>query len=274
MTRRTLLLSLLGTLVACSAPVQRPSQEMGDALAGYGLSGQPKPAEVEHLRAPFARLPEGKIDAQVARWTAAVVEPRSTRGVGKPNAGRLITGAELPEKGPGYVTFKPYRSGTWQLIHTTMAGIAEVLQRFPQSAPVVIGDLSRDGGRHLPPHRSHQNGLDVDIGYYLVNNRAARTFIPVASGRGTHSAMDTAKTLALIEAFLRTGWVDMIFIDTRIQEALHETARGRGWSDSLLRRVFQVHCPGGCPSSIIRHSKGHINHLHLRVRCDPASDEC
>lgn len=272
-TRYLALLIALG-LVACSAPEQRPTQEMGDALTGYGLSGQPRPAPVVHLRAPFARRAEGDIDARVARWAAAVVEPRSTRGVGKPNAGRLVKGAELPDKGPGYVSFKPYRSGTWQLIHTLMAGIAEVLMRFPQTAPVVIGDLSRTDGRHLHPHRSHQNGLDVDVGYYLANNRAARTFIPVASGRGTHSAMDAEKTLSLIEAFLRTGWVDMIFIDSRVQQALHEAASARGWSDSLLRRVFQVHCPGGCPQPIIRHSKGHINHMHLRVRCDPASDGC
>ena len=65
--------------------------------------------------------------------------PRETKSAGLPWAGRLDQADELPEQGPGYTTFKPQRFGTWQVIHTLSAGIAEVLLRYPDSVPVVGG---------------------------------------------------------------------------------------------------------------------------------------
>lgn len=259
---------LLGLLAACSTPQRRSDKTMDDMLGSYAYRTAP-PDDPSPLAAAFARPPLREVDARIAGWALQVAPPRETRALGRPWAGRLDVPAELPEKGPGYTTFKPHRFGTWQVIHTLMAGIAEVLLRHPDSVPVVIGDLSTPTGGHLKPHRSHQNGLDIDIGYFHAGNRPVTRFQDASDG-----TLDASKTLTLLEGLLRTGWVDLLFVDRQVQRELIDEARARGWSDDLLQRLFDAACEGGCKKALVRHSKGHHNHLHLRVKCDPASDEC
>ncbi len=259
---------LLLALVACSAPPRRSDRTMDDALSSYAYRTAP-PDDGDPLAAAFARPPLREVDARIATWASEVAPPRETRSTGKPWAGRLDEAAELPEQGPGYTTFKPHRFGTWQVIHTLTAGIAEVLLRYPDSAPVVVGDLSAATGGHLSPHRSHQNGLDIDIGYFHDGNRSVTRFQDATDG-----TLDAPKTLTLLEGLLRTGWVDLIFVDRKVQRPLIDEAKTRGWSDDLVQRIFGEACDGGCRNAVVRHSKGHHNHLHLRVKCDPAGDEC
>jgi murein endopeptidase len=269
---RTRLLALAAALLAlagCSG-AQRAGRSMDEVLEGFGgTNGGQEGARDE---AAIVRTPKHGMDvtSRVALWASEIAPVRSTRATGRPYDGRLARGVELPDEGPGYVTRKPWRHGTWQLIHTMMTGVAEVLLRHPDTVPVVVGDLSRKGGGRLKPHRSHQSGLDVDIGYYFKGNRYSRwRFVPADA-----ATLDADKTLTLIEGMLRTGWVDMIFIDTRIQRLLHTEARARGWSEELLDRVFEVHRTRSARTTIIRHSRGHHDHLHLRVKCDPECDLC
>jgi len=270
MTRhaRFVLVLLLLVPAACSTPQRRSEKTLDDVLGSYAYRTAP-PEGDNVLAAAFARPPLREVDARIAAWASEVAPPRETKASGKPWGGRLDRPAELPEQGPGYTTFKVNRFGTWQVIHTLTAGIAEVLLRYPDSVPVVIGDLSTATGGRLSPHRSHQNGLDIDIGYFHAGNRPVTRF--QAADDGT---LDAPKTLTLLEGLLRTGWVDLLFIDRKVQRPLIDEARTRGWSDDLLQRIFGEACDGGCRNAVVRHSKGHHNHLHLRVKCDPAADEC
>jgi len=267
-SRPQLVAALAAVLVACSAPPRRSERTMDDMLGSYAYRTAP-PDDNDPLVAAFARPPLREVDARIATWASQVAPPRETRSVGQPWAGRLDQAAELPEQGPGYTTFKPNRFGTWQVIHTLTAGIAEVLLRYPDSVPVVVGDLSAASGGHLSPHRSHQSGLDIDIGYFHDGNRPVTRFQDATDG-----TLDAPKTLTLLEGLLRTGWVDLIFTDRKVQRALIAEARNRGWSDDLLHAIFAEACDGGCKNAVVRHSKGHGNHLHLRVKCDPAGDAC
>ena len=267
--KRSSLLLALALLAACSAPPRRSDKTLDDVLGSYAYRTAPPDDADGDLVEAFARPPLREVDARIATWASQIAPPRETRAAGQPWSGRLDHAAELPERGPGYTTFKPHRFGTWQVIHTLTAGIAEVLLRYPDSTPVVVGDLSTTTGGRLKPHRSHQNGLDMDIGYFHAGNRPVTRFQDATDG-----SLDPQKTLTLLEGLLRTGWVDVIFADRRVQLPLIDEARTRGWSDELVKRIFNEACDGGCKGAVVRHSKGHHNHLHLRVKCDPAGDEC
>ena len=47
--------------------------------------------------------------------------------------------------------------------------IAQVRARVRGLHDVAIGDLSAKKGGPLPPHKSHQSGQDVDLGFWFTN---------------------------------------------------------------------------------------------------------
>ena len=195
--------------------------------------------------------------------------PKQSASIGSPNRGRLHDGHPLPEEGPGWI-HRPRRShGTDELIAVIKWGLWRVLQQFPGTVPAFIGDLSDDTGGRAPPHRSHQSGRDVDIGYYLAHNTPARSFVQVEP-----DTMDVEKTWALIEGFLATGMVRFLFINYRLQGALYEAAQRFGWGDSQLDIIFQYPRGPNAREGIIRHARGHGGHMHLRIVCPVGDDEC
>jgi murein endopeptidase len=138
---------------------------------------------------------------------------------------------------------------------------------FPESAPIIIGDLSSEGGGHLDPHRSHQSGRDSDVGWYRSDNKALRWFKELPGDQ-----LDVEKSWVFIEALLRTNAVKYIFIDRAIQERLYRQAIQYGWSDLSLQRVFQY--PSGQRRTLVRHEPGHKNHFHVRFKCSRDDSDC
>jgi len=182
---------------------------------------------------------------------------------GKPNKGRLHNGEKLPDgrvHGWGYRSKKPkYSYGANKTITHLIECIQKVKRRWPRVNDVVIGDLSRQGGGPLPPHVSHQNGLDVDIGYYF-KDRKQLTYFKSATSRN----MDVRKSWYLLKTFLDTDDVDMIFVDYDLQAHFYRYAKRTGMSPKELKRVFQYPRGRGVARGTIRHSKGHRNHFHIR----------
>ena len=124
---------------------------------------------------------------------------------------------------------------------------------------MLVTSPEKNGG-FFPPHLSHQSGLDVDIGYYLNRGHNPNSF------RHTNRrTMDTARTWTLIEEFLRTKNVQYIFSDRYLIPLLRRYAAENGrMTPAQERRWF-----GG--GGIIRHLKGHADHLHIRIRAPESS---
>jgi murein endopeptidase len=117
--------------------------------------------------------------------TAPAVDPpvawRQSLALGKPWAGRLVDGVQLPAEGRDFWTYdwgletSPNRSwrrwGTDRLIRTLLDVLAAYRAAEPGAPRVGIADLSRvHGGRFGANfgglgHASHQNGLDADVLY-------------------------------------------------------------------------------------------------------------
>jgi murein endopeptidase len=165
-------------------------------------------------------LPPGPLSgARLRRHARAIVrlaerpEPvrwRRSLALGRPEAGRLFGGVQLPPEGGRYFTWDPLlhrspdrawrRWGTDRLVRTVLRVLADFRRTHPRAARVGIGDLSRPhGGPFGPRHVSHQNGLDVDV-YYPRRDRLERPpDRPVQINRAL--AQD------LVDRFVRAGAV-------------------------------------------------------------------
>ena len=141
--------------------------------------------------------------------------------------------------------------------------IEAVDRRFENTPPIPIGDFSAKSGGRLAPHRSHQAGRDVDVGYYHVGG--ARSFV-----RATSENLDLPRTWALVKTALRDTPVEMILIDTSVQRLLADFALKSGEEASLVDDAFQSQ--GKNARAPIRHVKGHANHIHFRFH-NPIAEE-
>lgn len=180
-----------------------------------------------------------------------------------------ISGADtLPATGPGYVSVRRYRNRYYG--HPDLLEFIGDVGRAQQgrgSALMMVGDLSQPRGGRMPSsHRSHQNGLDVDIWFTfassqaeanrLMDNRADPPSMVEPSKRRVSSHWG-ADQHALIETAARHPRVDRIFVNAAIKQALCQRA---GQDRSWLRKV--------------RPWWGHDAHFHVRLSCPPGNTQC
>jgi len=138
---------------------------------------------------------------------------------------------------------------------------AAVEQRYPGGAPIVVGDLSRRRGGRFPPHLSHQKGHDVDIGYPVADHVVRDRFHRVDA-----KTLDVPRTWELVRAMLLSRHVEFIFLGHRLQRPLWKHARSQGIPESVLEELFQFPRGRSRRQGVIRHARGHMNHLHVRFR--------
>ena len=178
--------------------------------------------------------------------------PRSV-SIGKPNRGWLVFPVKL-ETSERLTSRKHKNYGTSEMVDAIIAAVDAVHMRHPNSPVLAVGNLSRKHGGRFPPHKSHQSGRDADIGYYLkVGHNPKR--LKLARTR----TLDVPRTWTLFESLLADNKVEYIFSDRRLMRLLHRHARDvRKLSKEKLRAYFTG------PGHIIRHLKGHADHIHVR----------
>lgn len=193
-----------------------------------------------------------------------------SESVGGAACGRLVNGVVLPEH-RGYEIRNPARSyGTEETVEQIGAAFDAVLAAFPGSPRTRVHDLSLPEGGPMDDHRSHQSGRDVDIIYY--QRRCPGGLCPFRTVEPRE--LDVARTWTLLEHWLRTGAVELVFIDYALQEPLYEHARAHGATRGQLARWFQYPRGPRDPAGVIRHFPNHRNHLHVRFVCPEGDGEC
>jgi penicillin-insensitive murein endopeptidase len=133
---------------------------------------------------------------------------------------------------------------------------------------VVIGDLSQPRGGPTPTgHRSHQIGLDADVGYVApAGLRPGRVSALDRERLAPPAVIDLAtrqptplwspKVLRLLELAVSDPAVDRIFVHPTIKRMLCEERGKAPWQPR------------------IRPWWGHHDHFHVRLRCPPDSPHC
>jgi hypothetical protein len=183
--------------------------------------------------------------------------------VGKASAGWLINGVRL-ESSKRILARSDTNWGTPEVIKGIKAAVEAVHARFPKTPRLVVGDISKKGGGRLRPHRSHQSGRDADIGYFLKTPQTSNYFQSFDV-----SELDVPRTWAFVASLLASGGVQYIFIDRAIQAPLRAHAEKRGkLTKGKLDVLFSSRSGKKGHDTIIRHARGHRNHMHVRFRAE------
>jgi penicillin-insensitive murein endopeptidase len=227
--------------------------------------------------APDARAPDAAVSRNVRNMG---VVAKQWRGLLKPAAGPALSigtcscgclqgAATLPVSGRGYETLRLGRNRRYG--HPNLVAY---IQRVAAAAAraklglMVVGDLSQPRGGPTPSgHRSHQTGLDVDLGYVAPPGARAKMPADVREHLSPPEVVDAkthekksawkptiAKLLAIAAA---DPAVDRIFVDPGIKKLMCEGATARAPWQSRLRPWWNHH-----------------DHFHVRLKCPPDSPQC
>ncbi|MEE9385988.1 MAG: penicillin-insensitive murein endopeptidase [Nannocystaceae bacterium] len=193
--------------------------------------------------------------------------PEGGVSIGRPYRGRLQNGIQLPDSDLYTRRIPAHTYGTTRTIQLIQHGIAVFRHDTGFEGEILIGGISRAGGGKFPPHRSHRTGRDVDI-----NLPAFPGFAKGTRARG--GQVDWGATWALISAYLHTDQIKYVFLSYKLQKKLHAAAKLMGTPDDDLKYLIQW--PRGPRSrhGVIRHSRGHIGHFHVRFLCGPNDRRC
>lgn len=198
--------------------------------------------------------------------------------VGDVTDGYLVDDAILPLEGE-YHRVLPEQAGrrtnrgTNELVHLILLAAERVAKEKP-GARLGVGNLARPGGGRLPWSRSHNNGLDADLAFYLVDDEGAPCVVESLlhvqpDGRVQEKPsclLDVARTWLLVAALLDDdeASVQWIFVADHIKQALLAYGRlHRAGRRTLARAVAVLHQPRG--------ALPHDDHMHIRLFC-PAED--
>ncbi|MBN1654272.1 MAG: penicillin-insensitive murein endopeptidase [Deltaproteobacteria bacterium] len=189
------------------------------------------------------------------------------RSVGRPGNGRIENAVQLPENPLLYTRRNPDHS--WGSSHT-VENLQKALVNFRRDTgftrEIIICDMSRKRGGRIPPHDSHRSGRDVDIRLPLRLGVAPGT-VP-----NNLEQVDWQAAWGLIRALVETEAVMYIFLERSRQIALYRAAQETGSGVEYLEKIIQY--PGRARKSIVRHSRGHIGHIHIRFTCSENEPDC
>ncbi len=177
--------------------------------------------------------------------------------LGPTDAGALAFPVQMPQGERWKVINARQAWGTLETMDFIEAAIDEVHERFPDTPPLSVGDISKKRGGYFPPHMNHQNGRDVDLGYYY-KDPSTRWFKTVY-----RSNLDVPRTWALLRALVTETDLELVYTDRFVIALVKAHAIEIGEDEAWLRQLFREPSPTH-RRPIIRHEDGHRNHLHVR----------
>jgi penicillin-insensitive murein endopeptidase len=194
--------------------------------------------------------------------------PGPAAAIGGPSNGCIVGAEMLPATGTGFVSIRRHRNRYYGHPETIrlVKDLGRKLSRR-SDALFMVGDLSQPrGGLMSSMHRSHQNGMDVDIWFDTVESaRSANARHPeerdpksmVAPGGTRLGKAWGDDQRFLLKTAAEDPRVDRIMVNPAIKQALCRAERGdRKW----LRKL--------------RPWWGHDAHFHVRLKYQSGSPKC
>lgn len=192
------------------------------------------------------------------------------QSVGAPNRGKLVNGIPLPEGDAWRLRQRRARVyGSTTMVQSMLKAFEAYGAAYPDGPEIRLGDLSHRKGGRLSPHVSHRTGRDVDIGYILYPDKRGERYWQNAK----EDSFDAEKNWYLIKALVETGRVQQIFMSARLQKLVMPLAE-KELSEAEMARYFRRANPDPRSPSVIKHWKGHLDHMHVRFTCEPENRRC
>jgi penicillin-insensitive murein endopeptidase len=217
-----------------------------------------------------------KPEPSVIRVPSLPVALRRSRSLGLPWQGSLARAVKLkPNSNLRYVPeYAPTEHffGTWQLVQLLERAAQRVAVKLP-GARLSVGELSAQSGGNLPGHASHENGRDVDVGFYMLDaQKQPYDAFAIANfderGRGQKPneglAFDVRRNWELIARLVSDGdaRVQYVFVAQGLRTLLLQEGKRQGAAKAVLERTARVLVPP-------RERHPHGNHFHVRIYCGP-----
>lgn len=214
--------------------------------------------------------PSRNLGAVAKQWRslrAPAAGPASS--IGTCSCGCLQGAVQLPASGRGYEVLRLGRNRRYG--HPSLVAYIKRVSAAAADAKlglVVVGDLSQPRGGPTPSgHRSHQTGLDVDVGYVAPRGARAPLSARVRERLSPPEVVD-AKTHEKTAAWTPTimKWlalaaadpaVDRIFVDPGIKRVMCEGSMAKAPWQGRLRPWWNHH-----------------DHFHARLKCPADSPLC
>lgn len=249
--------------------------DVRDLKAYNGELDQESMAEVEPGRVLTVWI-DPAIDWTVFHQLGPAIDPSWIDGIpdtalshGHPNRGKIRgEPVQLPEIPELYTRrFDRIAHGSSHAIRTIVSAFANFRHETGYEGEILVGSIARPQGGRFAPHKSHQSGRDVDIRLPMLP-WFETTIDPAAE------EIDWRAVWTLIDAFLATGEVEMIFLDHKLQRPLYYAALSLGATPEELDEIITWPRKDGKGKQIIRHARGHDGHIHVRIRCGDDEPGC
>ena len=192
-----------------------------------------------------------------------------TLSIGAPSKGRLLFGIPIQSAFGLHVLESQDSYTTPEVMLTLYALNALVRRAYPQGADLMVLDIAQENGGLFRPHRSHQNGMDVDLRYYLKK-----------VGPGDHekrhvhaSKLDLERMWTFLKLIKYYDLSSKIFIDYRLQKALYTYGETKlEMNKKELARYLSYPAKGSRGGALVQHIKNHYHHLHIRFASETSHE--
>ncbi len=241
------------------AAVKVPARVPVVESTAEALPAQAQPLAIAPSPAP---LPDAQLSpAEFSRVFDEDVKRAGSISIGRANRGYLFNAVQLPP-GPLWEVVEPkFAWGTRTTVAAIARAIKEVNRIHPETPRLYVGHLSKQSGGWLRPHRSHQSGRDVDLGFYYRDE-------PAWYARATEENLDVVRTWALLSALAKASPLEYVFVDRRLHPLLRQEAARVGETPDFVQLMFDG--IGRTVEPIVRHARGHDDHIHVRFASTPA----
>ena len=227
-----------------------------------------KVVEKAGTKNPTMRPATGAENTDPSKLVLKIGKPRKPKAtswphsvaLGKPFGGYLYNPVQL--KNSERVAVRKHKNyATAETVTAIETAVNAVHEVFPNTPRLPIGNLSRKAGGKFRPHKSHQNGRDADIAYFLKAQHHHPKYLKLANAE----TIDAGRTWIFLESMIRRGELQLAFIDYRLQGAMYKYAtQKRGWTKAQMNRIMSYPNGRGKKTTLIRHLRGHADHMHLR----------
>ena len=185
---------------------------------------------------------------------------------GRPGKGRLLNGYKM-QSALGLHVIEPEDSYTTYEVALTLYALNLLVRRaHPDGADLMVLDIAQESGGLFKPHRSHQNGADVDLRYYLKG-------VPPNSHEKIHvhpSKLDFPRMWTFLFLLSHYDLSDIVFMDLSLQRMLYQYGEKKL---KLTKRDLAKYLSYPAKSrsgALVKHINGHYNHMHVRFKLGPS----